>query len=284
MEIKNILVATDFSNEAYAALFYATQLLATEPCTFHIINIYDDLRSSSNSRTIRFIGDKELRDLHINSLESLTKITHRIKRDTDNLLHSFNTISSKGAIPSVIVQTIDELHIDLLVMGNKGKTGAKELFMGSNTISVANTAVQCPILAIPKEKEYTPQHEIAFVTDYKKGCSRSTIDPLLTLAEISKAAIRVIHINEENTMSPKQEANKKLLELCLKERVHSFHNLHGFTDKAKVIQGFLSKRKITMLAMTYRKRNFLERLIYEPVIRDMSIYTKIPFLILPVKD
>ena len=41
--MKNILAATDFSNNAYCALFYATQLLKSKPCTFYILNTFTEL-------------------------------------------------------------------------------------------------------------------------------------------------------------------------------------------------------------------------------------------------
>jgi len=284
MKIKNILVATDFSNEAYDALFYATRMLATTPCTFHIINIYDDLTASSGVRNVLFVGEKELTRLRTTSQENLTETAHRIVLDTGHKLHKFHTISSKGTMSSVISQTIDDLEIDLLVMGNKGKTGAKELFMGSNTIRIANTITQCPILAIPKEIPYTPLDEIAFVTDFKNGCSHKTIAMLLSLASIADAAIRVLHINEEEIMTSKQVSNKKLLDICLAKMPHSFDDIFNYADKANVIQDFLTERKIKMLAMSYHRRNFFERLMREPVIMDLSIYATIPFLILPIQE
>jgi hypothetical protein len=60
MKIKNILVATDFSNESYNALFYVTQIFASKKCTFHILHIYDDLTATSGTRNVLFVGEKEL--------------------------------------------------------------------------------------------------------------------------------------------------------------------------------------------------------------------------------
>ena len=284
MEIKNILVATDFSNEAYNALFYATQIFASKKCTFHIMHIYDDLNATSSPRNVLFVGKKELLKLRTTSQENLTETVHKIVLDTGNKLHKFNTISSKGTISSIISQTIDNLQIDLIVMGNKGKTGAKELFMGSNTIRIANTITQCPILAVPKEIANRPIDEIAFITDYKKGCTKNTLAMLLSIASISKAAIRVLHINEEEIMNPIQVSNKKLLKTCLAKTQHSFDDIWNYSDKANIIHDFLTQQDIKMFAMAYHRRNFFERLLHEPVVMDLSIYATIPFLILPIQD
>ena len=284
MDIKNILVATDFSNEAYNALFYATRIFATQRCTFHIINVYDDLTSATNTRNVLFIGKKELSRLQKISQEKLTETVHKITLDTSNNLHQFNTISSKGTITSVLSQNIDNLQIDLIVVGNQGITNAKKLFMGSNTIRIANTITQCPILAIPKEISYEPIDAIAFVTDFKKGCTKTTLSALLYIASAVNASIAVLHINEESTLSSDQISNKKLLKLCLANRPHSFDDIWNYSDKANVIQDYVSKGNIKMLAMAYHRKNFFKRILHEPVIMDLSIYATIPFLILPLHD
>jgi len=102
------------------------------------MHIYDDLNATSSPRNVLFVGKKELLKLRTTSQENLTETVHKIVLDTGNKLHKFNTISSKGTISSIISQTIDNLQIDLIVMGNKGKTGAKELFMGSKLILLQN--------------------------------------------------------------------------------------------------------------------------------------------------
>ncbi len=284
MALKNILVATDFSNESYAALFYATHLLASKPCTFTIIHVYGDSTSTIRKKNRLYSGKKELEQLQHASVENLTTMMHRIVLDTDHKLHNFKIISKKGGLANVINKTIEELAIDLLVMGNKGNTGAKELFWGGNTIQVADNITHCPLLAIPKELAFAPIDEIALATDFKKGCSRKTLRPLLFLATTSNATIRVVHIEEEAILSPKQAANKKLLKMTLSKVQHSFDDTLEYADKAIVIQTFLQQTKIEMLAMAYQKGNFFERIMREPVIKDISIYAKIPFLILPVQE
>jgi nucleotide-binding universal stress UspA family protein len=184
----------------------------------------------------------------------------------------------------VVSQSIDDLKIDLVVLGNKGKTGAKELFMGSNTIAVANSIENSPILAIPREINYAPLLEIAFVTDFKKGCTRKTLAPLISIASISKTAINVLHINEEDIMSSNQVSNKKLLKINLADVPHSLHDELEYADKANVIQNYVSKNNITMLAMAYHRKKFFARLLHEPIVKDISIYAKTPFLILPIQD
>ncbi len=282
--MKNILVATDFSNNAYSALFYATQLLKSKPCNFFLLNTYNQLTPLSGKSAPIIGGKKLMRQLKTESEEGLTRTSYKIVLDNDNTEHKFETISKKGDLVKRIAQLTAKKDIDLVVMGNKGLTGAKDIFFGSNTIMVVNSLTTCPVLAIPGEMDYIVPKEIAFVTDYKKGCHSKTIAPLLFLASLSNAAIRVMHINEGRPLDKVQETNQKHLGECLKTIEHSFHQISDLDDKAKAIDNFLDKKKVQLFAMVHHKRSLFERLVREPVIKDVSMYSDVPFLVLPNKS
>ncbi len=279
--MKNILVATDFSNAAYSALFYATKLLAAKPCTFYILNVFDETTPLNGKRAALLFIKKRLPALHIQSKEKLTETFHRISMDTENTHHSFLTISKKGSLEKSVKEIIADYNVDLVVMGSKGLTGAKEIFLGSNTIQVAQGLALCPVLAVPKQIDYKSPKEIAFITDFKKGCVKETLAPLLYLAALFESNIRVMHIAEEEVLDNEQEIGRKELDACLKSIDHSFHWVQNYDDKAMVITSFLEKQHVDMFVMLSHKRSFFEKLIREPVIQDVIIYSSIPFLILP---
>ena len=282
--MKNILVATDFSNNAYCALFYASKLFASETCTFYILNTYSEL-TISPGKTLPILNiKKHLKELELESKEKLTHTKHKIVLDNKNPLHTFKTISQKGDLVDIIEQKVQELHIDLITMGNKGLTETADIFFGSNTIKVANNINECPLLAIPGEIDFHPPQEIAFVTDLRKNCDQKTIAPLLYISALSKASVSVVHVHEQHVLNTTQEANRKRLEEELSNMGHSFLWIKNFDDKAKVIDVFLEKLKVDMYAMVHEKRNLFEKLTKEPVVKDLSMYSDIPFLILPPQE
>ncbi len=141
--MKNILVPTDFSDNAYSALYYATRLFKNEPCRFLILNTLDP-----DPAIISGHGDSQL----INeSKEKLTEILHSIVRDTEDYDHSFESISTTEKLLETIEKTVKDKGIDLIVMGTKGATGAKGFFIGSTTSNVIQKIKCCPVLAVPDE-------------------------------------------------------------------------------------------------------------------------------------
>ena len=282
--MKNILVATDFSHDAYCALFYATKLLASKPSTFFVLNVFNENTPWHGKQAPLFGNKKRLRELKVESKEKLTETYHKIVLDDNDPVHRFQTLSKKGILTKVVKKTISEFDIDLVVMGNKGQTGSKEIFLGSNTTQVANALNQCPLLAVPKQIDYKTPKEIAFVTDLKQGCTKETLSPMLLWASWFHASIRIMHITEEELLNSEQESNRKLLEQCLQVTDHSYHKVRDFDDKALVIKSFLKKLNIDLFAMVNHKHSFFEMLVREPVINDVSIYAGIPMLILPKQN
>ena len=62
---------------------------------------------------------------------------------------SFHLISDYNFLSNSVKQCVDEKEIELIAMGTKGATGAKEIFLGSNTGDVL-MKTDCNVLAIPE--------------------------------------------------------------------------------------------------------------------------------------
>lgn len=282
--MKNVIVATDFSNNAYNALFYATQLFKNDSCSFHILNAYSEhTRLKSNSLAA---GRKLslLEQLGEESKEGLNAFLHKINLDTNNKNHHFSIHSKHEHITDALQQAIEQTNADLVVMGNKGKTGSRSIFLGSSVINAINGIKDCPILTVPGEKEFLIPAEIAFATDYRNSYNAKVLQPLISLASNCKSAIRIVHINVEDRLSPVQKSNLYILREYLGEIKHSIHWMPDFTNKTKAITEFIDELDIDMLTMVHYQHGFLEKLTREPVLEKVSFNINIPFLILPYED
>jgi hypothetical protein len=183
-----------------------------------------------------------------------------------------------------ISEAIDNHGIDLVVMGNKGVTSGMGIFLGSSTTKTMASIKKCPIMAIPMNAEFQTPYEIAFATNYKRHYDAQILNPLSNMAKLCGAAIRVVHINEEEHLSRIQEGNLKTLRAYLDPIENSVHWMPNFTSKTKAIQVFLDELGIGMLAMVNFEHSFLENLLHEPIIKKLTFNLKIPFLVIPGTD
>ena len=279
--MKNILIPTDFSNNAYNALYYATRLFKNEPCKFYILNTFD---AEPHIITSRIESDKEsstYKDLKNQSQERLTETFHSIVRDTEDFDHTFETISVSKKLAETINKTIKKKNIDLVVMGTKGVSGVKEIFMGSNTVKVIQKIKDCPILAVPDHFDFEPPKEIAFATDFRRFYSKEELKPLLDIVSLFTSNIRIMHIHEEEQLDEIQEHNFKKLKEHLDGFEYTMHWVAKLDQKADLINEFIDKMNIDMLSMLYYKHSLMETITREPVIKKIGFQPSVPFLVIP---
>ena len=279
--MKNILVPTDFSNNAYNALFYATQLFKEVDCRIYLLNVYSEDTPLLSHNIQKEKNRNLLVQLEEEANEGLDKVFHRINLDVVNPKQERKTILREGDLPVVITEVVDEFGIDLIVMGNTGHTNAIPIFMGSNVIKTVRAMPDCPVLVVPREKECDIPFEIAFAADYNHNYDARMMTPLTFMAKICDAAVRIIHINEEGRLSDKQKANLNTLRDYLGDIRHTIHWMPDFSSKTEVINTFLKELGIGMLAMIYYHHGFLGGLMRERVIKRISFEIDVPFLIIP---
>ncbi|NHF57728.1 universal stress protein [Flavobacteriaceae bacterium TP-CH-4] len=282
--MKNILIPTDFSNNAYNALFYATALFHHHECTFFILNSFTEvtplksvsLSNGKHKSLIEQLGDE--------SVEGLQHSMHRINLDDDNPKHRFELLSRKGSFINTLQHAVAENDIDLVVMGTTGATGNTSVFLGSNTTKAMAALKACPVLAIPLEKEFSMPYEIAFASDYRRNFDAKILEPLRFMSKLCSAAVRIVHINEQERLDKQQEGNLNTLLAYMKPLPHSIHWMPHFASKTKTLQTFLDELGIGMLAMIRYEHGFVKKLLREPVIEKMAFHLSIPFLVIPAED
>ena len=279
--MKNILVATDFSHNAYNALYFATKLFKDRSCNFFLINAFTE-QTNLLSQKVGIAGKFDLLDqLADESAEGLNQQCHKIHLDNSNELHHFETLSVNDHLTDALQKAIKGYNVDLLVMGNSGKTKNRISSWGSNVQKVVNENLPCPLLVVPKEVEYGIPKEIAFATDYNHAYDANVLNPLIKIASVSNASVCILHINEEERLSRIQKSNLYTLREYLGGIKHSVHWMPDFASRTEVIKTFLNELEIDMLAMVHYEHGFLSGLTREPVIKKMCQDLDIPLLIMP---
>ena len=203
----------------------------------------------------------------------------RIKDISDNHNHVFSSTAVYDYFVDTVKREVEDKKIDLIIMGTKGASGLKRVTVGSNTGDVI-TKVKCPLLAVPENASYKIPKEIAFPTDYQIAYDMKVLDTLISMARMSDATLRIVHISKKGEdLSDEQLENKDFLHDYLRGVDHSFHSLTGSRLEA-AIQCFVESRDIDMVAMVAKNLNFFQRILFKPAVEEISYHTDIPFLVL----
>jgi nucleotide-binding universal stress UspA family protein len=268
ISMKKILLPTDFSANAREAIDYAVTLFEKEVSTFYILNAYYTAPPAPGNK---FDAENNLKQL-VEELEDLSK----------NLHHSFKGIVEMETPLGAINITAINHGIDLIIMGTKGASGLRSVFLGSNTAYVIKYIENFPILAVPESYEYDLPKKIVFANDFKKEVLDREVNPLIEIAKLWDSELVVVHIEAENKLSKEQKVNKSLLHDSFKSIKYRFDEENNYSSVSATIRHIEKEQKsIGMVAMLKNKHGFVEQLLRESVIRNVAFTTKVPFLVLP---
>lgn len=279
--MKNILIPTDFSENAWNAIQYAIALFDKEQCAFHLLNTYTPTIAHSRFMASTVSGGME--DVtRRNSDRGLKTVLARIRNTYDNPNHSFKMISSFNLLVDEVKEVVEEQQIDLVVMGTKGASGLEEVFMGSNTVRIIKSVKNCPILAVPEHFEFATPNEIAFATDFNRFYTHSELRPLIDMANAFDAVIRIVHVQYEiKALSELQQFNLSMLRKYLGDLEHYIHTVSELNSVSKTLEVFAQELDIHLLALLNYQHSYMERMTREPIVRRVAFHTQIPILVIP---
>ena len=280
--MKNILLPTDFSVNAFNAMEYAVQLFKDEDATFHLLNTFTPI-----AYNIGNLGDgystmitEEI--TRQNSETGLLEIEKKLKEKYDNPKHTFKRISSFNLLINEIMDVVKEEKIHAIVMGTKGATGAKEVFLGTNTMYTIKKVV-CPVVAVPDNYTFNEIEEILFPTDFKFSMDNRYLPLLRSICTRHKSQLNVLNVYWGKPLEADLEDTKHKLAAYFKNNSIVFQQIED-VDISEAVEQFQIKKKTDFLVMVNNKHSFFENLLFKPVIKQMVYHTNVPFMVIPSVD
>lgn len=192
--MQNILVPFDFSNESNAALRAAAEIASKLEAKIYLLNVYEapeganDMFGFSEESLMNYkkLID-EVKDQHEDKLlEVITKSTF--------LNTAIEPVVKRGFVHKEIIETVEELTIDLVVMGSKGTSSLEEYFIGTNVEKIIHN-VGCPVLVIPHvQKHFTLEHLV-----FASGFNQDEVPEFEFFKELSVKFDSTVHLLRVNT-------------------------------------------------------------------------------------
>lgn len=272
-----ILIPTDFSKNARNAIDYAVSLFEGEVCEFYFLHIYflpgyskENFFSPEPSNE-DLIKRKEQAEL------ALERFKERMKNYTTNNNHELHFLNEFGSFYEVIQRVVNEKKIRLIIMGTHGESDSKTVILGSNTVNVMEKIRNCPTLAIPSNIKYKAPNEIVLPTSFRTDYKQKELDILTTIAKLTKAPIRVLHVQKRKIMVESRRKNKEILDSYLKDSIYTHHTLYD-VDLKTAVQAFVQSRESEMIAFVNKKHNFFGSVFSNPMVKELGRHTNVPLL------
>ncbi len=276
--MKNILLPTDFSENARNAIDYALAFFKNELCTFYVLNV----QKASNYMTDDLMAAPANTSVHQSVLqgskEKLSILLEELKEEVKHENYAFQALTDYDIFTDAIKQAVKSKNIDLIVMGTNGATGAREVVFGSNTLNVIRK-IDCSVLVIPQGYVFKSPKTIMYTIDYNDHFKTENIEPLVDTLMKYKASLRILKIKEDDTVTIAEFDDKKHLKDFFKDINHTFHSITN-VPTALAIDSFVQIMDVDMNAMFIHRETFLERFFHGSETSKISYGTRVPLLIM----
>lgn len=191
VQLKNILFTTDFSAAAAAALPYAGALAKRFGARLFALHVRTPVINPMTPPEGWPALEKAAAEEERERKESLRNAIPGVET---------TVLIEEGDIGTHLPATVQKEHIDLIVLGTRGRTGVGKLMLGSGAEEILRTA-ECPVLTVGPQAPGIPAKygeftRILYATSF--GCENPAAAAYaISLAQEFQAELTLLHVLPE---------------------------------------------------------------------------------------
>ncbi|MEZ4885366.1 MAG: universal stress protein [Chitinophagales bacterium] len=285
--MNNILVPTDFSENAVNAFRYALHIAAKQNASITTLHIYSLNISSLEIGTPPELMQSILENQEEREGEHYKEFAEKLHLEAtaENLAHVpvVHKLTEGLVVDEIVQESMDE-DPDLIVLGTDGVDNLADRLFGTTTSNVIEN-VDCAVLTVPAGAEYNGLHRIAYASDFNKD-DVGALKEMLELAGLFGATIHVVHVSEEGAPTDEDQRRMEELEenfIATEEAGKIVFDLISAENVVVGLEQYLEKEAIDMLVMFKEKESFWERLFSPSLTKKIALHGKKPLLVLKRK-
>ncbi|MBC3787594.1 universal stress protein [Spirosoma utsteinense] len=169
-----------------------------------------------------------------------------------------------------------------IVMGTVGAANAWDKLIGSVASAVAQRADR-PVWILPAAVPLDSLRRFAYFADME-GQELSCINQVMNLGERLRAKLEVVHVSPllDEEFDVAESLVESFEDTYAPERI-TFHHL-TFDSVPEGIETYVRSHQPDVIVLAHRNRGFVEKIFHKSLIRQLSLTTKRPLLIIPKKS
>lgn len=270
--MKTILVPTDFSSNAYAAIRYAASLANLMGCRLHLLHTYVVLYAGydGENRTKKMLEQQET---EVN--EQMKPLLKKLQAEFPNIEVSGDCCG--GFVVDKIISTITEGSYSMVVMGTKGVTNIAEQLLGSTTSEVISRS-PIPVLAVPENVEDFKPDRLAFFSAFDESEINALLRTRHLLGADNNTTILHLYKSDEDDTLTQATRWENRIRAEFENGKFSFLTLRvGAVDAATVTE-IARDKKFDLLVFTKPQKTFFSKIFVKSLTRAVVGNLNIPSL------
>lgn len=270
--MKKIIVPTDFSDQASQALKFAVDVASQSNGEILLVHVVD---LPTINRTLldptKYVDDSIVKEASLRAQKGFDKL---ISKYSDSGIKIKTTVEF-GNPSLATIKLIEDKKADLVVMGTKGATGLKEIFVGSNTEKIVRGS-RVPVISIPKASKVEAIKDIVFPNSLREENEALTLQ-VKALQNFFKATLHIVYVNTPATFKRDFETLASLKSYA-KRYLFKNHEIHVYNDHSEQdgTMNFATDIGADMIAMGTHGRHGLAHLFSGSIAEDVVNHVKCP--------
>lgn len=280
--MKKILFLTDFSKVAENAFIYALSVaekLNAEIHILHVTHIIEAKDEEEQNRVHPFATfyNEQLEADERSDFKAEAEKLEKIAEDNNKLGIPVEFHFEKGYFKEIVDDYIDELGIEVVVMGTSGANTVDKKMFGSNTEKLMNH-LEIPLLAIPADIAFSEVRNFTLAVMLNDDEYKIVNRLSESLQTFGGNKLQCVYVAENATESEKAEAKIEQW----KSNVNQTDISLKIVKNPDVIDGlndFMNSNSTDVLCVIHRQKSFLQRLFTTNYSKHLLQYSKTALLI-----
>ena len=279
-KIKNIVVATDFSNLSLNAFEYAKGLAESLNATLTVVNVREDFMMVSDVAIAPFplVSSQEI----VEKLEKLVEIENQ-KLNTVAIGNEIKIKVFNGNPATELIELSMSKDVDLIVVGTTGASNVFKIF-GSTAVKISEDS-HCPVLLVPHDAKWKTVEQIMYAAN-SESISKKMVEEIINIANMLNGDIQFVNVkNYDPVFSIKQKEIdwNELFDNISSNLYFDKHTIYG-NDTIEELKKYSQEINADMIVLVGNNRSFWGNLIRENISKKMALTTTVPMMVLHLDD
>jgi nucleotide-binding universal stress UspA family protein len=286
MDIKNVLVPTDFSLPAKAALNYGVAVARKFRARLTLVHVLDVQPLLTAAAELDSNLELERREEALDKLSALL-----VPEDEDDL--DLHVVVKSGDLQSEIIRTIAEQSADIVVLGTHGRGRLGRFIIGSTTEQLLRK-LAIPVLTVRSTRPLDFRR-ILFATDLSEP-SMKAFDFALSLAQGLRSDIVAVHaVDKAMTSSAEDVVATEMRDVAMRQARQKLDMLvtegkrHGVEIQTVLAEGTAAREILKtsdqsgadLILLAISSKGFLERALIGATAEQVVREANVPVLSIP---
>lgn len=277
--MRKILVPTDFSENSLTAFRYAVSL--ADPFKADLILAHVIKRPTLPANTPLEVYETVMEEEKQRAWEELKRqaALKKLSLPAGQDVRVIPLVVSNAFVTG-INQLVAQENTSLIIMGTKGATGLRRIFLGSNTADLIDHT-HVPLLAVPEKSSFTSLQRIVIALNIKEFAGVDCLHVLRSMVRVFSSSVTILTVLQGEEPASRKEEIKAEVEEALQTSV-SWVEAKG-KDVVPAIQEYVVENAQDLLVLLPQPKNIWRQIFSTSPRYEFIFKPQIPVLVIPIR-